>query len=148
MYVPLEENMAAPNVPLWKSLLLVFLPSLVVFVLLDVTWISLVAGSIYKSVLGDLLRPTPLVVPGLVAWLCIVGSVYIFALPGARTPTAALRQGLLLGVGLYGTYEFTNLSILGPWTWALAAADTAWGATACGVAAVLQLWLTRRLAAA
>ncbi|GIL85500.1 hypothetical protein Vretimale_13403 [Volvox reticuliferus] len=146
MYAPLvEENMAGPSVPLWKGFFFVFLPSLVMFVLLDVTWITLVGGAIYKSVLGSMLRPTPQVVPGLLAWVCIVGSVYMFALPNTKNPAAAVRQGLLLGLCLYGTYEFTNLSILVPWTWALALVDTAWGSIACGAAAGLQSWIHRKL---
>ena len=72
--------------------LLVFLPSLVAFVALDVTWISLVAGRIYKEVLGDLLRPTPDIPSGVLAWLCIVGAVQLFALTSAKTHLAALQQ--------------------------------------------------------
>ncbi|GIL62231.1 hypothetical protein Vafri_16500 [Volvox africanus] len=199
--------MKHPKPSLLVGLLFVFLPSLVVFILLDVTWIALVGGSIYKTVLGSFLRSTPQIVPGLLAWVCIVGSVYLFALPNTRTPAAAIRQlhsivrhfnhgllgnrtcntrdlqntsqctnipqllpsngqyrspiysdgsthiahqllfeqGLLLGLCLYGTYEFTNLSILVPWTWALALVDTAWGSIACGVAAGLQSWIYRKL---
>ncbi|KAG2499432.1 hypothetical protein HYH03_002379 [Edaphochlamys debaryana] len=139
---------AHSHVAWWKSLGLVFLPSLVVFVALDLTWITLFAGSVYKDVLGDYLTPQPRVVPGLLAWLCIVGAVYLFALPLSRTPAGAARQGALLGLGLYGCYEATNLSILQRWTPALAAVDTAWGCTACAAAAVVQLLLQRRLAAA
>ncbi|KAG2448050.1 hypothetical protein HYH02_007077 [Chlamydomonas schloesseri] len=131
--------------PWWKHAV-VFIASLVAFVALDITWISLVAGQIYAKVLGDILRqPDPLA--GILAWTCIVGAVYYFALPSSRgSPVLALRQGALLGLGLYGCYEFTNLSILTRWTWALAAVDTLWGCVACGVVCWVQLALTRRLA--
>ncbi|KXZ42194.1 hypothetical protein GPECTOR_185g277 [Gonium pectorale] len=153
MYQSLEEPAVAPqmppgilNIPAWKSVCLVFIPSLVAFVLLDVTWISLVAGSIYKTVLGDVLRPTPDIPSGVLAWLCIVGTLYLFALPSSKNGLTALRQGALLGAGLYGCYEFTNLSILVPWTWGLALADTAWGSFVCGVACWIQHSLHRRVA--
>ncbi|GLI70811.1 hypothetical protein VaNZ11_015698, partial [Volvox africanus] len=87
--------MKRPYPSLLVGLLFVFLPSLVVFILLDVTWITLVGGSIYKTVLGNFLRSTPQIVPGLLAWVCIVGSVYLFALPNTRTQR---RQ-----FGRYGT---------------------------------------------
>lgn len=133
------------SLPLWKAVALVFLPSLVAFVLLDVAWISLVAVNMFKAVLGPELRETPDPASGALAWVCIVGAVFLFALPTARTVAVALRQGALLGLCIYGCYEFTNLSILNRWTWGLALADTAWGATACGFAAVVQLLLLRKL---
>lgn len=46
----------------------------------------------------------------------------------------------------FRTPQFTNLSILTPWTWALAAIDTVWGCVACAVVCWVQLALTRRLA--
>ncbi len=65
--------------------------------------------------------------------------------PGARGHT--LLQRCSANTHLANTHppEFTNLSILNRWTWGLALADTAWGATACGVAAVVQLLLLRKL---
>ncbi|KAG2431106.1 hypothetical protein HXX76_009636 [Chlamydomonas incerta] len=152
MYQPIAETVeegaqavAKMAIPIWKQSV-VFLASLVAFVALDMTWIILVAGNIYKNVLGDFLRqPDP--VAGILAWICIVGAVYYFALPSSRgSPALALRQGALLGLGIYGCYEFTNLSILERWTWGLAAADTVWGCVACGVVCWIQLMLTRRLA--
>ena len=57
-------------------------------------------------------------------------------------------QGLGIGLGLYGTYELTNMSIIATWSWSMVAADVAWGSFACALAAVimhsLQSWLTRQ----
>ncbi|GFR44282.1 hypothetical protein Agub_g5489 [Astrephomene gubernaculifera] len=146
MYHPLVDGMGAASVPLWKSLLFIFLPSLVAFIALDITWIILIAGNLYVTTLGDFLRaPGAGLLPGLLAWLCVVASIYFFALPLSRSSTAALRQGALLGACLYGTYEFTNLAVLGRWTWSLALADTAWGTVVCGLTCCLQLWLQSRL---
>jgi uncharacterized membrane protein len=59
----------------------VTLPSYIVFIILDVIWISLVAGTVYKEVLGDSIRDPPGVIAGLGAWICIVGACQVFALP-------------------------------------------------------------------
>lgn len=146
MYTSLTEQ---PKLAPWKAGLAVFLPSLVCFVALDVTWIWLVASGMYKHVLGDSLRSPPGVVAGILAWICIVGTVYLFALPYAlpeRSWKLALQQGAVVGTLLYGTFEFTNLSIIKSWTWGLAFADLAWGGLVCAIAAVVQLFLYSKVA--
>lgn len=54
-------------------------------------------------------------------------------------------QGALLGAFLYGTYEFTNLSIISSWTWTLSIVDVAWGSFACGAACTTQFALQARI---
>ena len=85
------QVVATMAIPIWKHAV-IFLTSVVAFVALDMTWIWLVAGEIYLTVLGDILRqPDPLA--GILAWFCIVGAVYYFALPSSRgSPVLALRQ--------------------------------------------------------
>ena len=41
------------------GLLYIYLPSLVVFVIADVAFITTIAGPMFKEALGDLLRPQP-----------------------------------------------------------------------------------------
>jgi len=125
------------SLALWQVLVVV-LTSFIVFVAMDLVWIALVAGPAFKEVLGILMRPTPDIPSGLLAWVVIVGGVYYFAGAPARTIQHAAKQGALLGLVIYGTYELTNLSLINTWTWGLAAADIAWGSFACSCAAVLQ----------
>ncbi|MEW5298352.1 MAG: hypothetical protein WDW36_001485 [Sanguina aurantia] len=120
-----------PQLSWWKSLLLVFLPALVVFVVLDIAWIAFVIGKLYRDVLGDSVRSSPDVLSGAIAWLCIVGSVYVFVLPSSRSVLEGVQRGAMMGFLLYGCYECTNMSVINTWTWALTAADMAWGTFAC-----------------
>lgn len=63
------------------------------FVGLDVVWITLVAGPMFKTVLGDMLRPTPDLVAGLAAWVCIVAAVQRFSgCVHARSSFSAFSQ--------------------------------------------------------
>ncbi|KAL6750247.1 hypothetical protein V8C86DRAFT_2817428 [Haematococcus lacustris] len=148
-YQPVDEAASSGELPYHLAALGVVLPSLLVFILMDVAWIALVAGPLFKKVLGPLMRPQPGILAGLLAWLIIVTGVWYFAAAAARTPQRALTQGLLLGAVIYGTYELTNTSVISTWTWSLAAADMAWGSFACGMAALTQqqlqrVWLMRR----
>lgn len=63
------------------------------------------------------------------------------ALPAMRlrNPQFALRSGAFFGAVTYGTYSFTNLSLLQDWTWSLALADTAWGAVLTAVSTYVAI---------
>mmetsp|Transcript_8815 Transcript_8815/g.23720 ORF Transcript_8815/g.23720 Transcript_8815/m.23720 type:complete len:148 (+) Transcript_8815:88-531(+) len=137
----LEES----NLPVWKVLLGILLPSLIFFIAIDICWITFVAGSAFQQVLAGLMRPTPDPVAGLLAGMIIVGGVLFFVTLKARTKAQALTQGLLLGSIIFAVYELTNYSVIASWTFGLVAMDTIWGAFSCGVTAVLQqqlgMWL-------
>jgi len=66
---------------------LVFLPSFLAFVVLDVFWITVVAKDLYSG-LKPVLKPAPDAVAALLSWICIVAANYVFVLPrtGASKP--------------------------------------------------------------
>ena len=72
------------------------------------------------------------------------GIVYFAVLPAVASNDVrtALVNGAALGGLAYGTYAFTNYSLLEGWTLTLAAADLGWGivltavTAACGLLAV------------
>ncbi len=116
---------------------LVFALTFVAFALLDAVWIGLVSLPMYNSTIAALLSTPPRILPGIIFYLLNVSGAVIFvALPALRlrNPAHALRSGALFGTVTYGTYSFTNLSVLQDWTWSLALADTAWGAVLTSLA--------------
>ena len=63
-------------------------------------------------------------------------GIALFVIPRASTLSSAAAFGALLGLVVYGVYDFTNYSTLRQWPFVLTLADTAWGALASAVAAV------------
>lgn len=51
MYTPLVQTAAGGgrSLPLWKSILCIFAPSLIAFIILDGIWIGLVASDFYMT---------------------------------------------------------------------------------------------------
>jgi uncharacterized membrane protein len=64
-------------------------------------------------------------------------SISAFALPRAAQASSAAAVGALLGLVVFGVYDFTNNSTLRDWPLTLALVDTAWGAAASGACAGL-----------
>jgi uncharacterized membrane protein len=57
-------------------------------------------------------------------------------IPRASTPPSAAGFGALLGLIVYGVYDFTNYSTLRQWPFVLTLADVAWGTAATAAASV------------
>lgn len=130
-----------------------FITTLIAFVALDATWLTLYAFEMFKRDIGSLLRPQP--------FLGVVGAFYaIYAavltalavLPSVveRSTSAALWRGALFGFGAYATYDLTNYATLQAWTLGITVKDLAWGTIASALASaagtVATLRLTQRTA--
>jgi uncharacterized membrane protein len=110
-----------------RSILLSVLTVAGSMLLLDLTWLGVVAAPLYAKLLGPLMAPA---VNGLAAaafYAMYVGAVVIHAvLPAASVPQAA-RRGAGLGFVAYATYDLTNWAVIAGWPAALVPIDLAWG---------------------
>ncbi len=128
--------------------------TVVVFLVVDLTYLGLVMPSFYKSQLGSLARRqndtlAPLWWAAILVYLLIPAGIILFALPkvgSGGTTFSAFAWGFLFGVVVYGIYDFTNLATLSGWPVKLSFADTAWGGVLCAtvtaVAFRLHRWLS------
>lgn len=118
-----------------------FVIALVSFVVFDFIFLGLLMGSWYKKELGVLGR----VVNGefalnywaaAVVYLLLALGVAVFVLP-AESWQIALGRGALLGLIIYGVYDFTNLAILNKYSLRLLAVDVVWGVCVTAAASVI-----------
>lgn len=110
----------------------------VVILVLDVLWLKLVMGTIFKSELGEIALQSPRLAPAAMFYIMYALGVVVFvALPTAQAPWyQTLALGALFGLMAYGTYDLTNMATLKSWTWKLAGIDMAWGTLVTAVSAV------------
>lgn len=101
-----------------------------VFLLLDVTWLSVVSEAIYRPEVGAILADGVFMPAAVAFYLIYVGGIVVLAAyPGYRDgsiATAALT-GAVLGLVAYGTYDLTNLATLKLWSLKVTLIDMAWG---------------------
>ena len=122
--------------------------AMVSFIALDGLWLGVLMNGFYKTHLAPLARMsggnlTPIWPAAALVYPLLAAGVTFFVLARARTPLEALAYGALLGVVIYGVYDFTNYSTLRDWPLALALVDVAWGAVICGSASWITATLTR-----
>ena len=121
--------------------------------ILDFLWLGLAMSGFYKSQLGSLARMSggqlqPIIPSAVLVYICIGVGVVEFVLPkvNSESPTASsLLWGALFGLVLYGTYEFTNHSLLQNWPLPVVFVDLAWGGILCAAVSGLTYWLSKKI---
>lgn len=114
---------------------------LIVFMLLDLIWLGMLMHRFYAEQMNGLLSIVDgnLVINGLAAvgayiLLALAPFIFIFPYANKETPVKWYAiQGALMGLVIYGVYNFTNKAILLQYGWPLTLIDTLWGMVIYGV---------------
>lgn len=125
-----------------------YLAVLAVFGTVDIIWLSVMAGVLYRPTLGPLLLDEIRWAPALLFYLGYpLGLVHFAVLPAfaSGAPGAALVNGALLGLMTYATYDLTNYATLRAWTLQLTIADIGYGMIVAGSASWAACIALRRL---
>ncbi len=112
----------------------------VAFMVLDGIWLGLLMKNFYRDQMAPIARLAdggfaPNWPAAFVVYLLLGAGIALFVIPQASTVSSAAGYGALLGLVVYGVYDFTNYSTLRQWPFVLTLADTAWGALATALAA-------------
>jgi uncharacterized membrane protein len=122
--------------------------SLVTFVVIDLTWLGIMAPRFYKPTLGDIAITGVNLLPAALFYLLYPLGLVIFAIePALRTGSigTALLYGALFGFFTYATYDLTNQATLRNWTLSLTIVDVAWGTVLGGMVAFVSSVVVSRL---
>jgi len=112
----------------------------VAFMVLDGIWLGLLMKNFYRDQMAPIARLAdggfaPNWPAAFVVYILLGAGIALFVIPQASTVSSAAGYGALLGLVVYGVYDFTNYSTLRQWPFVLTLADTAWGALATALAA-------------
>jgi uncharacterized membrane protein len=126
--IPIKETVM-------RAYVLQYIVALVVFLAIDVTWLSLTARSFYAAEIGPILRDSPNLPVALLFYLLFVFALLVFVISPAIARGAigeAIMMGGLLGLVCYGTYDLTNLASMKGFTAKVAIVDMVWGTSVAG----------------
>lgn len=109
----------------------------VVFLAIDLVWITRVMRPLYEQQVAGILRPNAHMGAAVSFYVTYcAGIVYFAVLPSlAAGARQALIHGALFGAVAYGTFVFTNWAVIEGWTAKLVFVDLAWGTVLTAVAA-------------
>ena len=127
---------------------MLYVISAVLFLVIDAIMLTLVMKPLFTRHIGDVMRDSPMLGPAAAFYLAYVaGLVFLVSVPALRdaAPGRAALHGAIVGAMAYGTYEFTSMSIMKNWSWAMVATDTLWGTALTGFVAWAGVTILMRL---
>ncbi|MBI1170223.1 DUF2177 family protein [bacterium] len=130
--------------------MILYLVTTVIFLAIDLGMLTLVMKPLFTRHLGAVMRDSPMMAPAGIFYLAYVaGLVFLVSAPALReaAPGRAALHGAVIGAMAYGTYEFTSMTIMKDWSWAMVATDTLWGTVLTGFAAWAGVTLMMRFQA-
>ena len=75
----------------------------------------------------------------------IAFATFILPLTKGQSFKKVALYGAVLGLALYGSFDFTNLTIFKEYDWKYAASDVAWGTFALSLASVVTVAILRKI---
>ncbi|QTD55709.1 DUF2177 family protein [Parasphingorhabdus cellanae] len=116
----------------------------VIFGILDFLWLTNMANSLYRPVIGEIMADEFRKLPALAFYLIYLFGIIWFGVKPALVSgqwTTALLNGALFGGIAYATYDLTSQAVLKVWSTKITLYDIAWGTFATGVTAALTAYL-------
>ena len=130
------------------TIAIAYLVTLVVFAIIDTTWLGAMGDRVYRPLIGTMLADNFRIAPAVIFYAIYAAGLTVFAvLPGLSGMDwkKALVWGGLFGFFAYATYDLTNLATLKSWSVKLVVIDIAWGTVVSAGSSVLAFLIASRL---
>ena len=126
-----------------------FLIAVGIFFVTDMIWLGLVAKNVYLNQYAEWLRMQngqlqPIWWAALMVYILFGLAFIVFILPLAKGSILwAFIDGSILGMVVYGVYDFTCLALFKNWPLGMAFLDWIWGTFLLGFGSMLTVYSTR-----
>ena len=131
-----------------KCLLVATLIASLIFLIIDVIWLSFATKSFYRPLIGNLLTDKPVMwAAALFYILYVFGMALVVIQPCVESANLmkTLYTGFIFGLVAYGTYNLTNMAVLKGWSPTVTFVDMFWGGSLTAVSATSGLFLAKKI---
>ena len=129
-----------------KLLIISFIFVSIIFLVIDVVWLSITVKSLYRPALGNLLKDKPVMWAAILFYIIyMIGVALIILKPALANDSIlqALWTGVVFGVVAYGTYNLTNMATVKNWSASIVWIDMLWGGFLTGFSSAVGIYLTK-----
>ena len=129
-----------------KLLIISFIFVSIIFLIIDVLWLSITVKSLYRPALGGLLKDKPVMWAAVLFYIIyMIGVALIILKPALANDSIsqALWTGVVFGVVAYGTYNLTNMATVKNWSASIVWIDMLWGGFLTGCSSAFRIYLTK-----
>lgn len=127
-----------------KALILSTVFASLIFLIIDLIWLSFSVKSFYRPNLGPLLTDSPVMWAAVLFYVIyVIGISIIIIQPGLNSLSSfsIFWRGALFGLVAYGTYNLTNMATVKNWSSNVVFVDMFWGSLLTGTSCYLGVFL-------
>jgi len=124
-----------------------FLAALI-FLIIDIIWLSFSVKSFYRPNIGHLLLDTPVMwAAALFYLLYVVGLGVVIIDPSNYTdhPINFIFKAFIFGLVAYGTYNLTNMATVKGWSPSVVFVDMFWGGTLTAFSSFFGIFIAKKI---
>ena len=131
-----------------KCLLIATLIASIIFLVVDVIWLSFATKSFYRPLIGNLLAEKPVMWAAALFYVLYVFGIAIVVIQPCINSESLFKTtytGFIFGLVAYGTYNLTNMAVLNGWSPTVTFVDMFWGGSLTAVSATTGLYLAKKI---
>ena len=131
-----------------KCLLVATLIASLIFLIIDVIWLSFATKSFYRPLIGNLLSDKPVMwAAALFYILYVFGMALVVIQPCVDSGSLfkTIYTGFIFGLVAYGTYNLTNMAVIKDWSPTVVFVDMFWGGFLTAVSATTGIYLAKKI---
>ena len=131
-----------------KCMLAATIIASIIFLIIDVIWLSIATKSFYRPLIGNLLTDQPVMWAAALFYILYVFGMAVVVIQPCLESTSILKTiytGFIFGLVAYGTYNLTNMAVLKGWSPMVTFVDMFWGGSLTAVSAATGLYVAKKI---
>ena len=131
-----------------KCMLVATLLASIIFLVIDVIWLSFATKSFYRPLIGNLLTDTPVMWAAVLFYVLYVFGMALVVIQPCVDSSSIFKTvytGFIFGLVAYGTYNLTNMAVLKGWSPTVTFVDMFWGGSLTAVSATTGLYIAKKI---
>ena len=120
----------------------------IIFLIIDIIWLSFAVKSFYRPNIGHLLLDKPVMWAAVMFYLVYVFGLSIVIIePGLNynEPIKFLFKAFMFGLVAYGTYNLTNMATVKGWSPIVVFTDMLWGGSLTAFSSYFGILIAKKL---
>ena len=131
-----------------KLLISATIISALIFLIIDVIWLSFSVKSFYRPNIGNLLLETPVMWAAILFYLIyVIGLAVVIIEPSLdyQNTRKFLIKAFMFGLVAYGTYNLTNMATIKGWSPNVVFVDMIWGGSLTAFSSYFGILLAKKI---
>ena len=131
-----------------KCFILSVLIASLIFLVIDIIWLSFATKSFYRPLLGDLISDKPVLWAAALFYILYMFGMAVIVIQPCLEPSELskpLYMGFVFGLVAYGTYNLTNMAVIKNWSATVVFVDMFWGGFLTAISSTLGLFFAKKI---